>query len=470
MTCSDEQLRKILMIAYHFPPATSSAVQRSGKFAKYLPRFGYQPVVLAGGTDAWAFANDPAMVAELGATPIVRCPARPSRWMRAIRRIGMPQINPGLFLGDPLSRTWLPDALRAGMQLASQHRLQAIYASFSPSAAILLGCQLKKTLGIPLILDFRDPWTTAYRLWLTPLHYVYEARQERAALAIADRIVVVTPTMREILVEQFPQHASKIHVIPNGYDEDDIQPLADPPPPSQTLRIGFTGMLVDYQHDRFLSKLTGLAKRVVCGSPPNDKTTHTPYYLFRAIRALLDEHPGWKSRLSLRFAGGFGAGNERLVAAFGLQSIVTLKGYLTHGESVKTLMESDVLFLPIVSPTNGRRSYIHCGKLFEYLASGKPILAAVPEGDAKTLIQEAGAGWCVDPYDIQGVKRLLEELIVRKEAGTLGIRRDEECVRRFERKVLTGQLASLFDSVVGESSARFGVNKSSGKQGDGIST
>jgi len=109
---------------------------------------------------------------------------------------------------------------------------------------------------------------------------------------------------------------------------------------------------------------------------------------------------------------------------------------------------SVVLFFPLMSYADGDRSYIYSGKVFEYLATNKPILAAVPTGDARDLITRARAGWCVDPRDVGAIKSLLEDLIEKKMAGTLNTNPDQQYIRRFERRELTRQLAELFDSLV----------------------
>jgi len=148
------------------------------------------------------------------------------------------------------------------------------------------------------------------------------------------------------------------------------------------------------------------------------------------------------------FAGNFGEENLRLVRELKLNGLVSVKQYLPHRESIRLLAESDVLFLPLFSFVDGPRNYMYTGKLFEYLGARKPILAALPEGDARDLVERARAGWCVDPRDVDAIKALLGQLVERKMAGTLRIHPHEQLIMQFERREQTGRLAALFDSLL----------------------
>jgi glycosyltransferase involved in cell wall biosynthesis len=283
------------------------------------------------------------------------------------------------------------------------------------------------------------------------MHYWYETKQEARALESADGIVVVTPTMRSLLCRRYPHLAGRIHVISNGFDPDDFsgQPVT---PPGDRLRIGFSGGITDYSANPGGVKV-GLLGRFWLRHCSyrlgrTDFTTQSPYYLFRAVRALLDEQPDARQRILLTFAGKPSDENRALVRELGIEDLVLFPGYLPHPEAIRLLIESDVLFLPMRCEADGRRSYIYSGKVFEYLAAGRPILAAVPDGDLRDLICQTRGGWCVEPHDIQGMKTLLKEFLERKVAGSLQVDRDEGAVRQFERSVLTEKLAGVFDAVL----------------------
>lgn len=437
-------VKNLLLVAYKFPPSGGPAVQRPAKFAKYLPEFGYRPLVLTTPAPWGKHVSDKSLLYDLSQTEIAACHGG-DRYVHLLQRAGLGFLAKFCLLPDR-EVLWVSSAIRAAMRLAEQRPIHAIFTTVRPWSSVLLGQRLKTALGIPWVLDYRDPWTTGVNSWPTPLHRWHDVRLERHAVQEADAVVVVTPTMKDLLIEAFPEAQGKVHVICNGYDAEDFAGLTPASRPDR-LRIGYTGSLVDY--DPFWGGLAALRAKVLGRRASSDWSTHSPYYLLRAVRALLDERPEWNNRIELCFAGNFGKANRRHVERLGLSHIVSIQGYLAHDQCVRVLMDSDVLFLPMVSLRNGQRNYNLSGKVFEYLAAGKPILAAVPEGDARDLIRRAQGGWCVDPHDVQSMQHLLRELVEKKLSGDLNVAPDHDYVRQFERRELTGQLASLLDCLTG---------------------
>ncbi len=449
--------KNVLFVAYEFPPRGESGVQRSAKFVKYLPDFGYRPLVLTAAEkeiDALTRSIDHSLLEDVRQATVFSCRGAEHLLIRLPDKIELlRRLLKFCFLPDRNVLAWLPQAKRMAVQIAEAYPIDVIYTSVSPFSSGLLGRKLKKILGVPWVVDFRDPWADdPGRFWSTKLHYRIEARQERRVVEAADAVVVVTPTMKQLMVARYPQQAGKVHVITNGFDAADFAACGNGAPTSSKLRIGFTGRLMD--HDRFTIRgsrgpLTRFwMSRITFRHSFTDLSTHSPGYLLRAVRALLDERPELEDKISLSFAGIFGERNEDLVRELGLQDAVSVLGYLPHAESIRLLMESDVLFLPMKRSTDGTRSPNYSGKIFEYMAAKRPILAAVPEGDARDLVKQARAGWCVDPCDVGAIKSLLEELVEKKMAQTLGVDLEEQVVARYERQELTRQLACLFDSLV----------------------
>ena len=445
-------MRNVLFVAYRFPPYGGPPVQRPAKFAKYLPAFGYRPLVLTTADHEPRMAYDPGLLAELGEVTIYPCRGD-ERWMiRWPRKLRLSPLLACSLRPDNGILAWGPAAFRAALRIARRHRIHAIYTTSPPFSSAILGQWLKARLGVPWVVDYRDPWTDDIMgIWPSRLHYRWEAAQERRVLASTDAVVVATPTMRELMVHRYPRLAGRIHAICNGFDPEDLAAAAagaaEPAGPPK-LRIGFTGNLFNHDSDREIWKPYGLLgrwmSRVGYRLTAIDHATHSPYYLLQAVRGLLDECPELRDRIALTFAGSFGEKNRELVRQLKLSDMVSLPGFLPHAQSVP-LMQSDVLFLPILSGRDGRRGYIHSAKTFEYLATGKPILAAAGPGDCRDLIEQARAGWCVDPRDVVAIKALLRRLVQEKFAGTLGIDPHCEFIGRFDRRRLMGQLAALFD-------------------------
>jgi glycosyltransferase involved in cell wall biosynthesis len=444
--------KNVLFVAYEFPPEGESGVQRSAKFVKYLPDFGYEPLVLTAAEKNAERTSDDTLLADVRGRKIFRCRGHerlliqlPDK-VRLFRRLLKFSIRP-----DRNLLAWVPSAQRMALKIADRYPISVLYTSVSPFSSALLGYRLKKLLGLPWVVDFRDPWTDdIVRLWFSRLHRSYERHLERMVLQAADAIVVVTPTMRDLLIRRYRELAHKVYEICNGFDPEDFPSLGATPYNSR-LQIGCTGRLIEYEREMVAGKLGPLSRwwlsHIAFRESSVDLSTHSPCYLLRAVRMLLDESPELEDKIVLSFAGIFREKNMELVRELGLQNVVSVKGYLPHADSVRLLVESDVLFLPMMAPGDGRRSYAYSGKLFEYLASRRPILAAVPEGDARDLITRARAGWCVDPRDVNAIKSLLKELIQQKMAGTLVTNPDDRVIQQYDRRYLTGQLAGVFDSL-----------------------
>ncbi|MCH8147002.1 MAG: glycosyltransferase family 4 protein [Planctomycetes bacterium] len=445
-------MKNILFAAQYFPPCGGPAVQRAAKFAKYLPQFDYNPLVLTLAEEQIDRVRDNSLQDDVKATEVYRCRSEQRLIVDWSRKLRLHRVLSFLVRPDRYALTWVPSARRMGQRIATERAVDAVYTCVGPFSGVLLGHQLKKRLGVPWVVDYRDPWVdNTAAIWPTRLHYWYERHQERRALEAADAIVVVTPTMKEVLAARYPQCADKIHVIYNGFDQQDLPDLRDSRPGNR-LHIGFAGTLMEYDSKPGGAQYGRLADAWLSlfgyRHGPKDPRTKSPYFLLHAVRALIDQHPALKNRIALSFAGSFGEKNRELVRQLGLENVVSIRGYLSHAEAIQLLADSDVLFLPMSTEPNGRRSYNMSGKIFEYAATRKPIIATVPAGDLHDWIQRARVGWCVDPCDVRGIKNLLVGLIDKKEAGTLCTDPDIEFIQGFERLELTRQLASLFDSLL----------------------
>ncbi|MEJ2709472.1 MAG: glycosyltransferase, partial [Anaerolineales bacterium] len=147
----------------------------------------------------------------------------------------------------------------------------------------------------------------------------------------------------------------------------------------------------------------------------------------------------------VRFVGNVGKPTLQMIDSLQLRDVVETTGYLHHREAIAHLMAADALIL-IVGPGPGSEIVLP-GKIFEYLASGKPILGLVPPGVSADLIREANAGFVVDPQDVQGIAAQIRNMYERWQLDRLSVHTDSEVVARFNRHRLTGQLASVLDRV-----------------------
>jgi glycosyltransferase involved in cell wall biosynthesis len=340
------------------------------------------------------------------------------------------------------SRWWTPEAVRTSRDLG---RADIVYASLVPYEATRAAEMIARELRIPLVVDLQDPWALD-EMWVYPsgLHRRLDLRRMRRSLGAADAIVMNTPDSRARVLERFPELRSKLVVsIPNGFDAADF--AADPPPKRRdgTFRIVHTGYLhteLGRSHRR-----TARLKRVLGGAMAGvDILTRSHVYLLEAIRTLIVEEPELESVIELHLAGVLTETDRNVAGGHG---VVRMRGYLSHRETVALMRSADLLFLPMHNLPPGRRAGIVPGKTYEYLASGRPILAAVPDGDARDLVEEARTGLVCRPDDVDGMAALLREQIARWRRDEPGPEADAEVLARFERRHLAGRLASVFDEL-----------------------
>jgi glycosyltransferase involved in cell wall biosynthesis len=191
-----------------------------------------------------------------------------------------------------------------------------------------------------------------------------------------------------------------------------------------------------------------LARRVLGGSLGRvDILTRSHVYLVQALDLLLERRPELRTVVELHLAGNLTSDD----VAIAQRDVVHLHGYLPHTESVALARSADLLFLPMQDLPVGQRSRMVPGKTYEYLATGRPILAAVPDGDARDLVTRAGTGRACRPADAEGMARTISEEVDRRLDGVPLPQVREDLIARFERRELARDLAALFDEVLGVS-------------------
>jgi len=155
-----------------------------------------------------------------------------------------------------------------------------------------------------------------------------------------------------------------------------------------------------------------------------------------------------RDRVRLHLAGPLTAHEEELVESVRCRDLIEVHGYLPHEEALELVRSADALFLPMHRLPRGGRSTIVPGKLYEYLASGRPVLAAVPEGDARDLVEDADWTVVCEPDDVDGIARGLLSLLAQMEERR-GRRADREALlAEFARPRLAAELAETFDRVL----------------------
>jgi hypothetical protein len=424
------------------------------KFAKYLPQFGWKPLVIAHGgmADNASGVMDPTLLKDLPADHIVRYTAlmqgEKDQYYRAQKKWRQP-----LFATDPMA-WWAAPAARLGMELAGEHHPSAIFVTMSPFTAAAAGIELKHKLGLPLVLDLRDPWALdETRIYSTRWHARRDWQKMHEALAGADLVIMNTPEAAAAVEDEFGRGRSedtpgarvtaRIISITNGYDEEDFGKGAPQYAPADVLRIVHTGMFHSelaevwdkmYAGDGVLNKLKYPRR-------PINLWTRTPKYLLAAMEQVTKNGAIGKDKIELVLVGEVSAVDERLVRSSPMAANVKLLGYRSHAESVSWVESADLLFLPNHSPIDGGPALVVPGKSYEYLGSGRPILGMGPPGDMRRFVLETHSGFAIAGDDVAGAAEALVKAYEAKRSGRKLFEQDRGAIHQFERRALTARLA-----------------------------
>jgi glycosyltransferase involved in cell wall biosynthesis len=424
-------VKRVLLLAYYFPPIGGAGVQRAVKFARYLPDFGFEPIVVTGPGQTgsrWA-PRDASLAGEVGSVRVVRVDGpEPEQSGGAAAKFERWGRRP-----SPWARWWSKGA--EGSIREHGRGVDAIVATLSPFAGAESAIRAGKALGVPVVLDLRDPWAldemTAYP---TRAHRALEERSMEHALDGADAVVMNTVEAAESLARRFPRfRRDRIRVIPNGYDAADFAGDA-PQRADDAFRIVHAG----YLHTELGSAGTvrrALTRTLGGGVPGVDVLTRSHLHLLRAL-----ERSG-ATGVEVHLAGVLGAADQ-------IETPVPIveHGYLEHGESIALMRSADLLFLPMQNLPLGHRATIVPGKTYEYLASGRPILAAVPDGDCRDLLDRSPEAYVTRPDDVAALSDALVRLTERHAlAGRTP--EVERSLGRYERRSLTADLASLLNEL-----------------------
>ena len=389
-------------------------------------------------TDRWS-PSDSALLTELAADlHISRVteaePGANGRLREAAER--------WLRIPTPWSAWWSRSVGEAG-RLAGE--VDVIVATMPPYQTASGAASIARRNGKPWIADLRDPWALdEMTIHATGLHRRLERRSMCALLRSAAAIVTTTPEAALQIRRSFPELLNRpIVSIPNGFSAVDFE--GSPPPRDDgVFRIVHTGSL-HTDLGRRQSGITAARRIVGGGATASDVLARSHVYLVQSIERLLARKPSLGSTIELHLAGVLSPADEaeaqRLPQA-------RLHGHVGHADAVNLMRSAELLFLPMQKMPPGRRATIVPGKLYEYLGSQRPILAAIPEGDARDILTEAGTAHICDPDDVAGIMAAIEAELERWRAGDPVGQVPAAVLARFERRALAARYAALLDAVV----------------------
>jgi glycosyltransferase involved in cell wall biosynthesis len=414
---------KVLLVTMYFPPAGGGGVQRPLKLAQYLPALGIETHVLAPDDPKWVH-RDPELRVPTQAWihrvryfgPRARKPAEELRQTEGVERaLVQAQVTARRLLMPDASVTWNLTAIPAAIRIARREQIDAVITTSPPGSIHFVGAAVQKATGARWLADLRDPIVAnPHRRSDTAATRAREAANEQVARLVARRADAVSCVSESIADEVRGLDARGIVcTIANGCDFDDFAGLEYAS--GQRLRITHTGSFFGKRDPRpFLQAFhdSGLDAVVL-------------------------------------FVGDFRSSDREWAESLGLGDRLELIEYLPRAESLRLQRDSEVLLL-LVPDAGGRGKGVLSGKVFEYLAAGRPILAVVPpDGAAAALIVETAAGIVVAPDDVGGIRRALEELHSRFENGGLAsVELAEEDRERLSRRARVEEMAKLLRAMV----------------------
>ncbi len=414
---------KVLLVTMYFPPAGGGGVQRPLKMATHLPALGIETHVLAPDDPKWLHRDDelrPPTQAFVHRARYLGPRARlPSEEMHGLTGTDLLLAQAKLayrrVLLPDASVTWLPTAVPAAVRIVKDEGIDAVITTSPPNSMNMIGAAVKRIAGIPWVADLRDAvLANADRRFDRTAVRVKEKALERVVRLVAgsaDAVVAVSEPIADEVRAFAP--AGPVRVIPNGCDFDDFAGLEYRR--GDRFRITHTGSFFGQRDPRpFLSALaeSGLDDAVA------------------------------------RFAGDFRAADREWVDTLGLGDRLELLSYLPHREALELQRDSEANLL-LLPEAAGRGKVVPSGKIFEYLAAERPILAAVPpDGAAADLVRETGAGIVVAPDDERGLREALQGLHARWRAGKLSdAYLSPEQRKRLSRETRVEELADVLWSL-----------------------
>ncbi|MCG8305811.1 MAG: glycosyltransferase family 4 protein [Cytophagales bacterium] len=430
-------MKKVLVITYYWPPSGGGGVQRWLKFTKYLPEFDWRPIVYTPEIQN-APAYDESLLKDISdrletiKTPIWEpysiyrlitgrkkenlgaAFASDKRSNRTVEGISN-WIRSNFFIPDA-RKFWIRPSVNFLVKYLGKNHIDAIVTTGPPHSMHLIGLGLKNKLGLRWIADFRDPWTDIdyySELKLTGWAKRRHRKLEKKVIENADFVISISESNRSKLLEKA---CADIAVISNGYDPDDVTGIS--PEVDKKFSIAHIG--------------TFMANR-------------NPECLWEVLQEIMDEEDGFGKDFELVLVGHVDSAILDSIEKCGLKKYAKITGNVSHEKAVTYQKKSQVLLISVNK--SGDPHGMVTGKVFEYLVSGRPILAIGPEdGGLARILKETNTGVISDFNDKAGLKQNILEFYVKYKSDNLqaaGVNLDQ-----YSRKNLTGKLADLLNKLV----------------------
>lgn len=430
-------MKKVLFISYYWPPAGGIAVHRNLKFVKYLREFGYEPIVhTAEGAeypvlDEINFKDVPKNIETIKTKiwepfnlfKFITGKKKEERIHNVFLEEEKPTlahklgiwIRGNIFIPDA-RKFWIRPSTNHLIKYLNENKVDLLFTNGPPQTNHMIAYKLKRKLGIPWHADFQDPWTQVDyfpQLMLNPISLKIHKMMEQRVFKYADKVTICSDTWKKDLESI---GAKNVGVIVWGYDEDDFQNINVPL--STKFKLSHYGSL---------------------GPDRNAKT------LWKALSILKKENPEFSNDLEIELAGFIGHAIIDEFNSLGLKENLKLLSHISRKETIEKMFSSQVLLLILndMPNVNGRLP----GKLFEYLATRRPILVIGPkESDASKIVHGLNAGSTCEFNDLDETINTVKTLYEKFKGGDLTSNTND--ISQYSNRNLTKKLAQYFDEIL----------------------
>lgn len=406
-------MKKVLFISCFFPPIQSIESTMALNAAKYLACFGWQPTVIAAEkAGALKINND-----LLGLVPrdlqVIRTNVAENFFLRGLSSL---KLTPDAEFG------WLPFAVREAKKVIAKEKFDAIISRANPITSHLTAIYLNRSLGLPVMGLFGDPWTeNPYINFRHPLIKKLNEVVERFIFRKLAKLVFTTEQTKAIILNKYKNlPREKVMVFPNTYDPEEFQ--------------------------EFVGAKLPKNKKFIITHAGSFYGLRSPEPFFKAMKALFESHEDWRDKIEIRLFGPLNE-FEPLISSYGLTSNVVFNRMIPRKEAIKELFIADLLFL--VDAPSEKESIFLPGKLVDYLVTKKPILAVTPErGASADVVRLTKTGSVVVPENIEGIKKEIEYYFKAYQESKSVYRSDEKMIEQFSAVNFGRFLAETLDGLL----------------------
>lgn len=431
--------KKVLIITYYWPPSGGSGVQRWLKMSKFLPEYGWDPIIYTA-ENGEAPAIDQSLLKDIHPNIVV---IKKKIWepysvykmftgRKKDERMGAGFLNEknkkqgvkesiavwvrgNLFIPDA-RKFWIKPSTRFLISYLKDNPVDAIISTGPPHSMHIIARNIKRKTNIKWIADFRDPWTKIDfydQLKLSKSADAKHHKLEKSVISEADVTVTVSPSWGEDIKSMGAKH---VEVITNGFDPEDIT----------TAKINLSNSFT----------ITHI------GSMNKDRN---PLSLWKVLSEICKEHQQFKKDLIVRFIGKTDYAVFESIEEVGLTNNIEKVDYLPHSDVIQEMQSSQLLLLAINDTPNV--AGVIPGKVFEYMATGRPILAVgPPTADAGRIVIDSKSGFVHDFNDHENLKKTVLNCYTRYKNNELGSDINAE-ISKYSRKELAGRYAKVLNEL-----------------------